>query len=242
MTSNDTLLNKLNSELWYSVRRYYVDAFFSIHIDRFGTNAKILDLGGKKDNKRGVFNIENQNLQVEYANIDKNTNPDYLCDIADLPVEDNSFNGVILSEVLEHVPDPKTVLQEAYRILKPEGIALICTPFNFHIHADPYDYGRYTAYWYETVLNDLKFDKIQIEKQGLFFSVLANMIKLWVYELSKAAKPKSKLKMVVFRKFVFWFQKKAFKMEKDSFYRTNWLFSGYTTGYGIICEKKLKQC
>ena len=115
----DNLFEKLNTDLGYSVRRFYLDVFFSHTINKFKPGSKILDLGGKKTNKRGVFNPEDYNLQVKYANIDEKTNPDYLCDITDLPVEDKSFDGVILSEVLEHVPDPKAVLKEAYRIFRP---------------------------------------------------------------------------------------------------------------------------
>jgi SAM-dependent methyltransferase len=221
----------------YSVRRHYVDDFFEKNISIFIPGTEIIDLGGKKINKRGDFDINNYNLNVKYANLSEDSRPDFLCDISSVPVDDNSFDGAILSEVIEHLPEPKRALEEAFRILKPGGYAMICAPFNFHIHADPYDYGRYTGYWYETALKEIGFIEIKIEKQGLFFSVMANMLKLWAHEWQKAAKPKSAIKRKLFHKFVFWFQKKAFIWEKRDYYKNNWLFSGYTTGYGIICKK-----
>jgi SAM-dependent methyltransferase len=45
-----------------------------------------------------------------------------------LPFEDNSFDGVILDNVLEHLTDPKFVLDEISRVLKSEGILVIGVP------------------------------------------------------------------------------------------------------------------
>lgn len=234
---NNIFLNNISKNVDYSVRRYYVDEFFSKNISEFPQRSKLLDMGGKKKNKRGFFDIEKYDYKVEYANLDKNTEPDYLCDISKIPVGDNYYDGIVISEVLEHVLEPKIVLKEAYRVLKSGGKVLICVPFMYHIHADPYDYGRYTDYYYKMVLEEIGFKNVVIEKQGLFFSVLANMLKLWAYELSKDGRPKSVLKRKIFHKFVFWFQGKTFEWERDNYYKVNPMFSGHTTGYGIVCQK-----
>lgn len=235
---NTHLFNKLITNLSYSVRRYYVDDFFFRNIQVFDKYSKILDMGGRKVNKRGEFNIDNYDLKVSYADINKDNNPDFLCDIKNIPVPDGSFDGIILSEVLEHVPEPELVLEEVYRILKVGGTALICTPFLFHIHADPQDFGRYTDSWMRNRLGDIGFDTIMSEKQGLFFSVLANMLKLWVYEQSKGTYPTKRWRKKVFRKFVFWFVKKAFKFEQNELIKNNTFFASNTTGFGIICRKQ----
>jgi SAM-dependent methyltransferase len=45
-----------------------------------------------------------------------------------LPLEDNTAAVVVCSEVIEHIPEPEGLLREAWRILKPGGIAVFSTP------------------------------------------------------------------------------------------------------------------
>jgi len=45
-----------------------------------------------------------------------------------LPFADNYFGGLILSEVIEHLQDPKLILQEAFRVLRPGGWCYLTTP------------------------------------------------------------------------------------------------------------------
>ncbi|HRF97201.1 MAG TPA: methyltransferase domain-containing protein, partial [Aggregatilineales bacterium] len=45
-----------------------------------------------------------------------------------LPYPDNTFDAVILSEVLEHLDDDVAGLKEAYRVLKPGGVVVITVP------------------------------------------------------------------------------------------------------------------
>ncbi len=45
-----------------------------------------------------------------------------------LPFEDESFDLVTCSEVLEHIRTPQRALAEIHRVLKPTGLALLSTP------------------------------------------------------------------------------------------------------------------
>lgn len=45
-----------------------------------------------------------------------------------IPFQDRSFDYVISSEVVEHVPDPFKAIAELHRVLKPGGILVITTP------------------------------------------------------------------------------------------------------------------
>ncbi len=45
-----------------------------------------------------------------------------------IPTETHSATVVVCSEVLEHIPEPSTLIQEVHRILKPGGIGIFTTP------------------------------------------------------------------------------------------------------------------
>jgi ubiquinone/menaquinone biosynthesis C-methylase UbiE len=49
-------------------------------------------------------------------------------DIQRLTLEDNSFDTVISCETVEHVPDPRRVIQELARVLRPGGILVLTCP------------------------------------------------------------------------------------------------------------------
>lgn len=56
---------------------------------------------------------------------------DVVVDIQAIPFEENSFDLIICSHVLGHIPDEKKAIDEMYRVLKPGGSALILTVLDF---------------------------------------------------------------------------------------------------------------
>ncbi|MBZ0277525.1 MAG: class I SAM-dependent methyltransferase [Anaerolineae bacterium] len=67
--------------------------------------------------------------------------PDLLLNNANiyhLPYADDTFDGVILSEILEHIDDDVAGLKEVYRVLKPGGVVAITVPnANYPFWWDP---------------------------------------------------------------------------------------------------------
>jgi SAM-dependent methyltransferase len=49
-------------------------------------------------------------------------------DITHSKLADGSFDLILCSEVIEHVPDPNAALQEMHRLLKPKGVLILSTP------------------------------------------------------------------------------------------------------------------
>ena len=49
-------------------------------------------------------------------------------DEVDLPVESNRYDTAVCVEVIEHLYDPDHALREIYRILRPDGCAVITVP------------------------------------------------------------------------------------------------------------------
>lgn len=74
------------------------------------------------------------------------TRPDVFADARALPFPGASVQGVILKDVLEHVPGPDAVLSEIARVLAAGGTLVLWMPFIYPIHDAPYDFQRYTEH------------------------------------------------------------------------------------------------
>jgi SAM-dependent methyltransferase len=70
------------------------------------------------DPDRGSSVIENNNLDIRQADINHDR----------FPLEDDSFDIVVFSEVFEHLFRPVHALNEIHRVLRPEGELLLTTP------------------------------------------------------------------------------------------------------------------
>jgi SAM-dependent methyltransferase len=75
-----------------------------------------------------------------------------------LPFSDAIFDGAVCSEVLEHVRDPRMVLAEIRRVLKPGASTIVTVPFYFHYHGDPDDYSRLTPHGLRVELERAGFE------------------------------------------------------------------------------------
>lgn len=70
---------------------------------------------------------------------------DYICDAHYVPFKTESFDGVWIQAVLEHVVDPLRVVDEITRVLRPGGVVYAETPFMQQVHEGAYDFQRYTV-------------------------------------------------------------------------------------------------
>ena len=228
-------LNPYYFKMHYSISRYFVDEFLLQNINLFKKNSLILDLGGMKNNKRGQFNIESFPFIIKYLNIDPKTKPDFLDDAENIPVKNDYFDGIICSQLLEHVINPKKILKEAYRILKPSKPLLVTVPFLFRIHPDPNDYARYTDQYWEETFKEIGFENIKIKRLGTYFSVLADMIKNGTRYLSKNKIFKIKLFWLIIVFLSGNLIRLLFAIEKNK--TNNKFLNSYTTGFGISARK-----
>ncbi|MEM6885409.1 MAG: methyltransferase domain-containing protein [Verrucomicrobiota bacterium] len=213
----------------YSLRRYFVDCFYQREVSALPEGGVILDVGGNKKDKRGCFNISNTQHDVIYANLSDAKSPDVICDAARLPFKDGLFKAVICGELLEHVADPASVVREAWRVLMPGGAILITCPFMFRVHGDPYDFARYTGYYWEELMRELSFTDIKVEPQGRFYSVLYDSLRDWLREREGWRRVK-RSKMVVKG-----LREKALKSDETL---DSDMLKSYTTGYGIKAVKR----
>ena len=105
------------------------------------------------------------------------SNIDLVCDIADVPEPDASFDVILCSEVLEHLPDAVKVLDEFARLLKPGGRLIVTAPFASLVHFAPYHFATgFSRYWYEYHLPPRNFDLQEMTPNGDWFSYVRQEI------------------------------------------------------------------
>ena len=78
-------------------------------------------------------------------------------DLLNLPFPDGVFDGVVLTEVLEHCVDPRAAVAEVRRILRPGGLLLVTSPYFWPEHGiegQYKDYWRFTRHGWELLLED----------------------------------------------------------------------------------------
>lgn len=95
---------------------------------------------------------------------------DYVSDVTSIPVSDSSFDCVLCTEVLEHVPEPILAIKEFNRILTIRGFLFLSAPLGSGLHQQPYHYyGGFTPHFYRKFLPEHGFELIKIEPNGGFF-------------------------------------------------------------------------
>lgn len=152
------------------------DAWVARQASRVPAGASVLDIGAGSCPYEPLFEhcrYETQDfksLKGEQLNLGQYGRIDYICDATDIPVSNASFDVVLCTEVLEHVPEPIRVLKEIARILKPGGKLIMTAPLGSGIHQEPYHfYGGYTPFWYQRFLSEAGFENLSVEPNAGFF-------------------------------------------------------------------------
>ncbi|WP_338359082.1 class I SAM-dependent methyltransferase [Yeosuana marina] len=168
--------------------RYYVrtSIFEAIKISLFHFKDNLLDIGcGKMPYRDYVLKHSKVKsyvgLDIEMAlEYDTSVKPDFTWDGETMPFENESFDCALGTEVLEHCPEPAIILNEVYRVLKPEGIFFFTVPFLWNLHEVPNDEYRYTPFSLERHLKNAGFNEIEIKATGGWHASMAQMLGLWV--------------------------------------------------------------
>jgi len=155
--------------------RELVDRFLTRH--REWMRGDVLDIGGKRDQKRGDFRPPESGVSSwKYLNTDADTAPDYCCSADDVPLPDDVVDTFLLCEVVEHLEHPEAVLAEARRVLKPGGTGIITVPFLYPVHADPHDYQRWTDTKLRRTLTGLGFEVVELSNLGGTYAVVLDLL------------------------------------------------------------------
>jgi SAM-dependent methyltransferase len=151
--------------------------FREVAVARFARSliagSKVLDAGAGPCRYRGYFDHCEYRSQdfARYTGVEHTYGAlDYICDIAAIPVAEGSFDAVLCTEVIEHIPRPDLAIAEFARIVRPGGKLFLTAPLSSGIHQAPYHYyGGFTPFWYRHFLPLHGFAVLSCEPNGGFF-------------------------------------------------------------------------
>ncbi len=119
------------------------------------TNPKIIEFGGSNGFIKTVFDCPSYEIAENFPEVD-------ICNLEDYKSE--SYDFVILDQILEHVSRPGKALKEIRRILKKGGWLIITTPFLVKIHLNPDDYWRFSKKGLRILLSE--FSEVDLKSWG----------------------------------------------------------------------------
>ena len=137
----------------------------------------VLDAGAGEGGWKYLFPHARYQTQDNCTSYFDYSRTDYNCDITEIPASDASFDVVLLTEVLEHLPEPLLALKELNRILRRGGYLYLTVPQGWEEHLAPRDFFRYTQYGLRYLLENADFRVEKIEKRGGYFKYIA--FRMW---------------------------------------------------------------
>jgi len=212
-----------------------------IQLAKFKKNDKVLEIGCgygillNKINSLDKIGIETNKYAVNYCLKNKlNVKLDKKIEER-INFNSNTFNFIIMNEVIEHFHNPNAVLKECHRILKTKGKIIITTPIKsiFNQHLSPTHFSEMNIREMKNILEQNNFKINNFEVNGFRFINL--LLRTFIYQPAQFIRKNKKLKL---NKFVNKTQKKydnLFFNKLMSKYRSNFLNLG--SSQLIIAQK-----
>jgi len=144
------------------ITRYLIERSIALNADYL--KGRLIDVGCGAMPYRDYYRNA---ISVVGCDVDKSRGAaSVVCPAHQVPSESNSFDTVVCTEVLEHVPDPIAVWREFYRILAPGGAVVLATPSYWPAHEIPHDYYRYTEHGLRYLAQSAGFCVAQVVPRG----------------------------------------------------------------------------
>jgi SAM-dependent methyltransferase len=141
--ATNEFLNPSPSNRIYYVRNLLRDTLLR-SAQKHWRGARILDYGcGEKPYLPLLESITSAYIG---ADLRENPHADVLvADTGEVDLPEGSFDGVLSTQVLEHVPSPDQYLLECVRLLRCGGVLILSTHGYWRYHPHPTDFWRWTS-------------------------------------------------------------------------------------------------
>jgi SAM-dependent methyltransferase len=139
---------------------------------------KLLDLGCGKVPLYAVYrDLVDDAVCVDWqSGLHGSKHVDFFRDLnAELELPPDSFDTVILSDVLEHIRRPEKLIGQVHQLLRTNGVAILGVPFFYWIHEEPHDFFRYTKFALSGMVEDAGFEVCYLEETGGAPEILADL-------------------------------------------------------------------
>jgi SAM-dependent methyltransferase len=187
LESDDYLRERLYPHPSGSFYLHLVDVREALDLHKTSEKISILDYGCGGSPYRSLF----PNSKYFRADFTPCDGLDFLLPAdSSVPMPDSSFDMVLSTQVLEHVPEPANYVAECFRVLKPGGFLILTTHGLFEDHGCPYDFQRWTADGLRLLLERAGFKIKGAKKLTCGPRALCFFINQWFWQLLA---PKSSL-------------------------------------------------
>jgi 2-polyprenyl-3-methyl-5-hydroxy-6-metoxy-1,4-benzoquinol methylase len=192
---------------YFGPRHYYRESLLINHINKNLKEGSILDAGFGNGSlslrlSKGNYNIIGIDLSQEFIDYasEKIQSPKIKLkkgDITNLDFKNNTFDGIVCSEVLEHIEEEEEAIKEFYRTLKEDGKLFISVPANPKLWDKSDEWAghkrRYTKNQLKKLLEANGFKIIKIHYWGFPLTRLYHR-KIYLKTLNNQKLKKTKLK------------------------------------------------
>ena len=167
-------------------------------LSKFRVDPKLIDVSAGNKPYEGVFttsgfkyftsefvgnallkdDFRGESQEVSKSNNYLKTKHDYVySDIKNTGIPADTFDVAVLSEVLEHLPEPIVAIHELARIVRAGGDILVTAPFTSGSHQLPFHFSAgYPREWYAYAANQTGLEIVEMTSQGGFFNLMAQEI------------------------------------------------------------------
>lgn len=144
-SSNQATLTLLHQgRYWQSSNALiFLRQLVSDYLEHVQPGGVVLDIGsGHQPYRQLVAEAKLRYLPMDmYPRTDKLA---FVGDVQAMPCAQDSVDGILCLQVLEHVPQPFEAIRQLARVVKPGGIVILSLPHLAYLHNQPHDYYRFT--------------------------------------------------------------------------------------------------